>query len=319
MAKDPPLYSRLTRFSPLYPDDFLDTAVSNSAGAFCAVVTACLVAYVVDVLGWYYNARLLQRHKHKYSIFGECMYSLTATCVRINNWTGIGRESSFFFLQMEDRLKQHTRELRDPDHPRTQIVLTPEEEVMLIEAIVEAEGVNIWSLLMPAVYQLVPGSLIARLWYNAVFPPPSIPNESEIDIDGKQYTYIDVAANPEADDVFYGMMVISTSLALGLLLGFGAVKFFLRVLEVVLAPFTKDKDEDDESEEARIKRMRFLQQGIMSTPVQDDPAGSVRLRSDGSHPGDPILGADRVNQLGTMQEDAMEEKEPEANVDLGNY
>ena len=29
-------------------------------------------------------------------------------------------------------------------------------------------------MLMPTVYQLVPGSLIARLWFNAIFPPKPI-------------------------------------------------------------------------------------------------------------------------------------------------
>ena len=32
--------------------------------------------------------------------------------------------------------------------------------------------INIWAILMPAVYQLVPGSIIARLWFHSIFPPP---------------------------------------------------------------------------------------------------------------------------------------------------
>ena len=74
-------------------------------------------------------------------------------------------------LQMEHKLEANVRELKDPTHDRKNITLTREEEIALVEAIVEAEDLNIWSLLMPAVYQLVPGSMIAKLWYNAVFPP----------------------------------------------------------------------------------------------------------------------------------------------------
>ena len=40
------------------------------------------------------------------------------------------------------------------------------EEDALVEALVQAEPLNIWSLLMPAIYQLVPGSLIAKLLFS---------------------------------------------------------------------------------------------------------------------------------------------------------
>lgn len=255
-------------------DDFLDTAISNIAGAFVSVLAACMVAYIVDGLGWYYNARLLQRHKERYGMFGEFVYTVASSCVRINNWLGIGRKSSFYFLRMESRLKQQTRELHDPNHPRAEIKLSPEEEIMLIEAVVDAEDVNIWSLLMPAIYQLVPGSLIARLWYNAVFPPPSILTNRNINIGGTNIAYQDEAADPDADDVFYGLMVISTSLALGLMLGFAAVSIFLFVWDILSAPMKANvPNEEQERQNARIKRMRFRQQGIMSIARQDDPDG----------------------------------------------
>ena len=56
---------------------------------------------------------------------------------------------------------------------------------------------------MPAIYQLVPGSIIARLWFNSLFPPE---------------TY------KPSDDVFSNLMVISTSLAMGTILGFAVVR-----------------------------------------------------------------------------------------------
>ena len=60
---------------------------------------------------------------------------------------------------------------------------------------------------MPAVYQLVPGSMIAKLWFNSLFPPS-----------------IQDADYEAQSNVFANLMVISTSLALGLILGFGIVR-----------------------------------------------------------------------------------------------
>ena len=262
-------------FGQRHEHDFLDTAISNICGAMAAVLTACSLSYVVDHLGYFYSARLLQRQRsQKFSMFGDSMYHFAAGYVRFTNWIGLGRTSSADLLKMEKKLKQCTSELRDPNHPRSAIVLPPEEEAILVEAIVDAENLNIWSILMPAVYQLVPGSLIARLWYNAVFPPPLI--ETNSTIPGTEYTYIDAAANPAADDVFYGLFVISTSLALGLLLGFAMVQVLARVLRSVLSMFAcfqrKNQTEAEEQREnERLERMRFRQQGVMQPVEQNDP------------------------------------------------
>ena len=182
-----------------------------------AVVAACFLSWIIDRLSYHYNARLLQRdHDKETTKFGQFMFQLTAGYVRVSNWMGIGRRTDLTFLQMEPKLRQQTEELRDPNHARQAIQLEPDEERILIQAVIGAENLNIWALLMPTVYQLVPGSLIARLWFNAVFPPPLI-EESAL-IEGTDFSYVTFRPDVIQEGVFQNMMVIATSLALGLLL-----------------------------------------------------------------------------------------------------
>ena len=71
---------------------------------------------------------------------------------------------------------------------------------------------------MPAVYQLVPGSIIAKLWFSAIFPTD--PNQGTTENSGSN----------SQDSVFANLMVISTSIALGLIIGFAifqSVVFFV--------------------------------------------------------------------------------------------
>ena len=284
-------YQLFKYFDGLHDQDFLDTAVSNIGGAAAAVLAACALSYVVDHLGAYYNARLLQRDiPGENTMVGEFVYRFISCFVRGFNAIGLGRRSSVMFLRMETKLKQQTRELADPKHPRTEIKLTPEEEVVLVEAIVDAENLNIWSLLMPAVYQLVPGSLIARLWYNAMFPPSLVTNDRLVvfsnnstgivstSINGIEGNYTDSAVNEEADDVFYGLFVVSTSLAMGLILGFSLVQTLARMLTAITTILKCGRESDQteqeqELEEERIKRQQFRQQGVLPMTGDDDPDG----------------------------------------------
>ena len=229
-------------------NDFLDTAASNILGDMAAVLAATILAFFVDNLAWYYNARVLQRHQGKYSALGECMYSLQAMFVHLVATLGLGRRSDKVFLEMEKKLQAERAELENPDHERQQITLNPEEERLLVEAIVSAEEINVWSVLMPAVYQLVPGSLIARLWFSAIFPPPS-------DSDLAQ------------DSIFSNLMVTSTSLALGLLLGFALVYIIDIIYSALICCRPGDKDEEDEELLARKKR----RENVMDAVPEDDP------------------------------------------------
>ena len=75
--------------------------------------------------------------------------------------------------------------------------------------------------MMPALYQLVPGSMIAKLWFSYIFPP-QIEKET-VTIPGTSFEIEKVDYNAGAGNVFGGLMIVSTSLALGLIVGFAVV------------------------------------------------------------------------------------------------
>lgn len=300
-------YQMFAYFGDRHARDFLDTAVSNILGAIASVLTASLLSHLIDVLGEYYNARVLQRQEHgrakkTETAFGKFMYNMTAAYIRFSNSIGLGKESSLKFLNMEPRLREQARELHDPAHPRQTIHLDPSEEQILVEAIVDAENLNIWALLMPAVYQLVPGSLIAKLWFNAVFPPPLVPTERTFIFRGESVSYTDVAANPIADDVFYGLWVISTSLALGLLIGFAIVRMFSQFIAPHLEFLWKESnsadltEEEQEEERERERRKRQRMQCMLQDDAEDDPDEVVLTRV-GQDKKTVVLGADRLQRL----------------------
>lgn len=232
--------------------------------------------------------------------------------VRFGHCLGLGRKSDRLKLDVEEKLKHARRELQDPNHSRAIIELDPVEENLIIETIVGAQDLNIWSILMPALYQLVPGSMIAKLWFNYIFPPRLVRNEAPIDgsealldalsqllnatgtqlenstqgntVDVEQQlsdfmlptnlqvtTYsIDEAAN----NVFAGLMVISTSLALGLIFGFAVVQMIQDSLAVMFCGRFDDKLKTDEQR----KRAESRRAGMYSAPQnKDDDPDTVAL------------------------------------------
>ena len=215
-------YQSFNYFSTSSSSDFLDTAYSNILGGAASVLAAAALAAIVDRLMFYYNARLLQRETEEFSKLGEFIFSATAISIRLFDKIGIGRHSDVVFLDMEKKLREQRKELKDPSHARQNIVLTDDEEIILVEAIISAEDINIWSVLMPTVYQLVPGSIIARLWFNTIFPPPLFEAEVAVRLPNSDLTISSLEENTEIN-VFSNLMVISISLALGLLIGFALV------------------------------------------------------------------------------------------------
>lgn len=246
----------------------VDSAASNVLGAMAAVIAACTLRDVVDRLRHYYFARLLHRLEGDPTACGNFWYYFTAGAVRLGTLIGLGRSSDLLSLRMEQKLRQQTEELRDPMHPRQEIKLEPQEEKMLVETIVSAENLNIWAILMPAVYQLVPGSIIAKLWFNSIFPPPLLQEEAQIP--GTNLTYTTFAIDSSQENVFANLMVISTSLALGLMLGFGVFNLLERLFCVCSCLFS---GADEEEVEGRLKRERELQAGMYTAPItdEDDP------------------------------------------------
>ena len=127
------------------------------------------------------------------------------------------------------------------------------EESALVEAIVGAQDLSVWATLMPAVYQLVPGSMIAKLWFSIIYPPELAVVEGSYVLQNNVFSDLMVPTRVELNRViftpsatsarhFQGSILTSarqfprhprdvgsttqvtaTSLALGLILGFVVV------------------------------------------------------------------------------------------------
>lgn len=210
--------------------DNLDTALSNVLGAAAGVIVACALARFVDWLRrHYFYARLLQRDQgEQLNMCGRFMFWVMSCAVQACNCCYIGRKTDLTKLQIERKLKTQIAELEDKNHPRSAIDLDEKEEAVLVEAIVSSQKMNIWAILMPAVYQLVPGSIIAKLWFNSIFPPPMI--ETQMPIAGTNLTYTAFTNDETKGNIFANLLVISTSLSLGLAFGFAAVQIFEKIL-----------------------------------------------------------------------------------------
>eukprot|EP00566_Odontella_aurita_P008558 CAMPEP_0113579078 /NCGR_PEP_ID=MMETSP0015_2-20120614/29868_1 /TAXON_ID=2838 /ORGANISM="Odontella" /LENGTH=673 /DNA_ID=CAMNT_0000483017 /DNA_START=79 /DNA_END=2100 /DNA_ORIENTATION=- /assembly_acc=CAM_ASM_000160 len=247
--------------------DYLDTMASNILGAATAVVTACIIAYVVDNVQKRYYSQLLQRGTHRdetSSKLDDCLYGTLTTKIRLFRCLRIGRKLESDKLVLEKKLRKQRLELDDPNNPLSSIHLNKEEENLLLDTIVNAESMNIWAMLMPTVYQLVPGSVIAKLWFNTIFPPEI--KEVERTIVGTNYTYTTIEKDTLQDSVFSNLMVIATSLALGLIIGFAVVQSYNNIF-TTLAWW-----ETDEVKEGR-QRQQNMRTGMytMAKDDNDDP------------------------------------------------
>eukprot|EP00527_Entomoneis_sp_CCMP2396_P003170 CAMPEP_0198140842 /NCGR_PEP_ID=MMETSP1443-20131203/3926_1 /TAXON_ID=186043 /ORGANISM="Entomoneis sp., Strain CCMP2396" /LENGTH=680 /DNA_ID=CAMNT_0043803377 /DNA_START=151 /DNA_END=2193 /DNA_ORIENTATION=- len=263
-----------------HTDDFLDVASANTIAAMASVVFAVGLSNGIDKLSYHYNARLLHRSDYngENTAFGDFMFNMSAGYVRVSNWVGLGRKSDLTFLQMEPKIREQTMELNDENHPRKEINLNPDEEKILIEAVISAENLNVWALLMPTVYQLVPGSLIARLWFNAIFPPPLIKGDEDLDIGGVLYSYTTYKPDTVAESVFQILMVVATSLALGLLLGLGLVQVIQFVWRTIFCS-CQMCDERGVTSQSELNR-KAARNGILDAIEEEDDPVDISVDDD---------------------------------------
>ena len=88
---------------------------------------------------------------------------------------------------------------------------------------------------MPAIYQLVPGAMVARMWFNSLFPPIQAEETfvANVSVNGSiaEANVTVYIPHGGGSDVFSNLMVISTSLAIGVILGFAALHFVVSVSE----------------------------------------------------------------------------------------
>ena len=264
--------------------DHLDTAASNILGAAAGVVVAALIALIVNVSEDFFRARILQADPQKNTRLGNLYFRVLSILKKTIYYLGIGRSSDLIKLELEGKLRSMRTELNDPNHPRDVINFPPKEENALIQVIVGTQDINPWSILMPAVYQLVPGSIIARLWFSAIFPenPYLTPGDE----------------NPDSQEsVFSNLMVISTSIALGLIIGFS---LFQTGVFIFSRCFCKKNDKDFDDDNFHITQDYIAsQQGMMggmytvADDANDDPDSmratrdTVLLRN-----GESVLAAD---------------------------
>jgi hypothetical protein len=226
-----------------HASDQLDTAGSNVVAASVAVIVACFLSSILNQVHTFYSRRLLQKKVEENTKIGNVIYRIMVLGVQISSCLQIGRKSDYDKIDLSQYLSERKRELDDPTHSRDEIRLKEKEEKLILETIIGSQDLNIWSILMPAIYELVPGSLIAMLWYNSLFP---------------------TEGDSESDSAFFIIMTISTSLSLGLIVGFVLVRVFGSIFWPILC-FGKTSDE----------RRRVLNRyvGMYSVPAttEDDP------------------------------------------------
>ena len=171
----------------------------------------------------------------------------------------------------EEKKTDPTTPTKDPTNestsePKTKTIeLREEDDYVLTEMIMASQRLNIWSMLMPAIYQLVPGSMIAKMWFNSIFPPPNVYQTTFNNVTGT----VTVESDTQ-NDIFSNLMVISTSLALGTILGGFVVKTFVSVLEVIRDVFVKCCGCQKKKQDAE----RVREQKIQKLP--GDMAGKVQ-------------------------------------------
>jgi hypothetical protein len=286
-------YQFFAYFEKRHSKDLLDTASANALGAVAAVLAAGFLSWIVDSLSSYYNSTMLHRVDEKdLSCFGKFMCKVTAAYVKMMVALRLGRRDEKAFLDMQPKLRQMSTELEDPNNARSEIRLSKEEERILNQAVVASEPLNVWSLLMPTVYQLVPGSLIAKMWYALIFPPQLVPIPREVTDSNSAatgYTYVSYEPDAAQEGIFSNLMVIATSLALGLLLGFGLQNLLIELWKRLICCVWKDdghmnSDSSRSSftismgfrrKQQRVRFNRGDRQGIMNTPMDEDPDSEI--------------------------------------------
>ena len=261
-----------------HKNDGMDTVFGDVVGAMSAVATASFIAFVVDWVR--YESKIADTDGnygyHELTTGGKLTKNTYQVLVRVGNCLGLGRgltkRSSLVRATIEE-------ESRKQGIPKSEIKLEEEEESTLVEAAVEAQEFNVWSLLMPAVYQLVPGSKLAMYWYNVIFPPQPFEDGTVVFVnETDDFTEWDAEFNSRgatkaADSAEYALWLTSVSLALGLILGLLVVRIIASVILTALSPFQNASNSKDDM----LLRQRRRQEMTFEA-VDEDPDDA----SDGS-------------------------------------
>jgi hypothetical protein len=245
-------YQAFNGMDQIHVKDHLDTAASNITGAACGVCAAALISWIVNVNGDFFRARLLQDNASDNTRLGDFYFHFLPILQKAVYNCGIGRPSDIMKFEVEERLKVLRTELKDPHHSRDRIEFPPTEEDVIIDAIICTQDMNTWSILMPAVYQLVPGSIIAKLWFGAIFYENPYLNlkEGDKNLDSQE-------------SVFANLMVISTSIALGLIIGFSLFQSVVFIVGRSCFRGDEKRNEEDRDNFKLDRRYISTKQGMM--------------------------------------------------------
>lgn len=123
------------------------------------MISAVLLYAMVNIVRSPYYDVLL--HRGRASRWRRCIYGLTAFFIGFGKVFGCVLRTEAKKLAMARNLSALNRKKLDEEET---IMLGQMEEQLLVDSIIDAESSNIWAILMPAVYMLVPGSMIAKLW-----------------------------------------------------------------------------------------------------------------------------------------------------------
>ena len=117
-----------------------------------------LYAVINTLRSPYYDVLLHRGHPSRWR---RSIYWLTAFFIKFGQVFGCVLRAEAKKVAMARDLKSFNKRKLDEEET---IMLGQMEEELLVDSIIDAENSNIWAILMPAVYMLVPGSMIAKLW-----------------------------------------------------------------------------------------------------------------------------------------------------------
>ena len=192
-------YQVLALYRGQHERDNMDTATSNLMGVIAAVFAAKILAQADVYLKYGEDA--------KKSKCRDCAHGVMAGYVNMCVGIGLGRKSERTKLRLREKVQKH-------HHSQDLIQVEANEEGAALEIIVDAQKLEVWPILMPALYQLVPGSMVAKLWFNSIFPPPlhttqeftSVHNATN-STNGTNETSTAYANDGARDNVFSSLMV----------------------------------------------------------------------------------------------------------------
>jgi hypothetical protein len=248
-------------YSDRHTFDGMDTVYANVSGAIGAVVTASFLCLLIEIVRKSTTAKMmLNNEEEKLSVFGKFMNSIYGCWVHWASCLGITRGLPRQVARVREKLEELTE---------TQ-VLSVEEEAILIAGVVESQEFNVWSFLMPAIYQLVPGSKIALFWYEAIFPP--IPYVNVVNVTALD-SYEESTVPTTDSSSYYDLMLISVSLALGLLLGLALVRVIGFAFFTIIALCRDKRKPEEEIDKIASKNKReYFRRGVTRQSVDDDPS-----------------------------------------------